>query len=363
VSAIAYASIALASMFAVARFRDWRSMLGWCGLTVATLFVTEFATVWIQDPFVLYRSYLWAIAAPGVVYLGSRSLKPTLQVVALLVVCLVFSVLSYERIDSMKTPLAVWDDAVDKLPEGITVGQSRAFFNRGEARRSAGDARGAARDFQYSTRLGDGGEGLLNIATMLSESGRSDEAMQALVGAMRRGMDASISYFNAGAILVNVGALNEAFDAYSEALKRGLSSDVEPEARARRAMIAIDLRRLDIARDDIRVAVERQPMNLVVQQAQGFEALARGEFSVATAAFDRSIAQQPQALSLYGRARARLASGDRAGAIADLDEAIKREPANRIWVEAKKKLINTESQEKTRSAETSAVTPITKSNP
>ena len=38
------------------------------GLLPALLFVTEFATVWVQDPFVLYRGYLWAIGIPGLVF-------------------------------------------------------------------------------------------------------------------------------------------------------------------------------------------------------------------------------------------------------------------------------------------------------
>src|SRR4029079_14057514 len=52
----------------VLRARDWRALAGLSLLLPALLFATEFATVWVQDPFVLYRSYLWAIGIPGLVF-------------------------------------------------------------------------------------------------------------------------------------------------------------------------------------------------------------------------------------------------------------------------------------------------------
>jgi protein O-mannosyl-transferase len=333
VAAIAYVVVALCAVLMLLRYRDWRSLVGWCMVFVASLFSTEFALVWIQDSFVLYRSYLWAVAIPGLVYLVAVRWTQRTQLAVLGVVCVFFCVLSYDRIVSMRTPYSVWDDAVAKLPESVTVGQSRSFFNRGEARYVAGDVRGAIRDFQYSTRLGDGGEGLLNIATILADSGRPAEAMQALVGATRRGMDRSVLYFNAGTLLLKVGALEEAYEALSEAFKRGLPAEFESEARAKRALAAIDLKRLDIAREDVRIAVERSPNNLSVLQAQAFEALARGDQATARDAFDRLIKQSPAAINFYGRARGRFVAGDREGAIADLAEAMRLDPGNAVFAE------------------------------
>ncbi len=338
VAAVAYVAIASGALVLLLRYRDWRSLVGWCLLFVTSLYLTEFALVWIQDSFVLYRSYLWAVAVPGLIYLVAIRFPRRAQWVLLGIVCAVFPALAYDRIVSMRTPYSVWNDAVKKLPEAITVGQSRAFFNRGEARYLAGDTRGALRDFQYSTRLGDGGEGLLNTATILADSGRPAEAMQALAGAMRRGMDKSVSYFNAGSILLKVGALPEAFDAFSEALKRGLSAEFEPEARAKRALAAIDLKRLDVAREDVRIAVERAPNSPNVLQAQAFEALARGDLVAARTTFDRLLAVSPIAINFYGRARMRLAAADREGAIADLNEAIKRDATNTTFIELRTRL-------------------------
>ena len=70
----------------------------------ALLFATEFTTVWVQDPFVLYRSYLWAIGVPGLVFFAVHG--PPARVV--LGVGLVIGALlvwqSWDRVASMANP-------------------------------------------------------------------------------------------------------------------------------------------------------------------------------------------------------------------------------------------------------------------
>ncbi|MFN3630941.1 MAG: hypothetical protein ACK4XK_12945, partial [Casimicrobiaceae bacterium] len=153
-------------------------LAAWALLTVTTLYVTEFVTVWIQDPFVLYRSYLWAIALPGVVLAITPAEAPAhnqarvAAAAAALGFITVLAALASDRIDSMRSPLALWSDAVAKLPEALTPGQSRPYFNRGAAYRDQGQIQLALRDFEQSTRLGDGGEGLFATAEWLVASGR-----------------------------------------------------------------------------------------------------------------------------------------------------------------------------------------------
>src|SRR5205823_6639150 len=62
-----YAGLIAGASVLLLRYRDWRSLAGFSLLLPALMFPTEFATVWVQDPFVLYRSYLWAIGVPGLV--------------------------------------------------------------------------------------------------------------------------------------------------------------------------------------------------------------------------------------------------------------------------------------------------------
>jgi tetratricopeptide (TPR) repeat protein len=95
------------------------------------LFIPEFATVRFQEPFVLYRSYLWA---PGLMVLLAAGLArlPGRAVVAasILVLPLLFY-LGHDRLRSFSSSLALWEDAVAKLPRKAVPGGSRTLYNLG----------------------------------------------------------------------------------------------------------------------------------------------------------------------------------------------------------------------------------------
>lgn len=115
-------------------------LLGFSMLAPALLFLTELATVRIQESFVLYRSYLWLppmlVALPLAIRrvggLGGlvRGLALALGVVSLGV----FFVLSSERLNSFSSNLLLWDDAI-RLAErrGDNGFRDRQYVNRGGA--------------------------------------------------------------------------------------------------------------------------------------------------------------------------------------------------------------------------------------
>jgi protein O-mannosyl-transferase len=92
------------------------------------LFFTEFATVRFQEPFVLYRSYLWA---PGLMVVLALALA-RLPVRALAMFALVsLPLLCFQGADRLQTftsGMALWEDAVDKLPGRPAPGGSRALY-------------------------------------------------------------------------------------------------------------------------------------------------------------------------------------------------------------------------------------------
>src|SRR5207253_11237066 len=114
---VGYLAVLAAGAWLLLRFRDWRALLGFCMLAPALLFATEFATVWVQDPFVLYRSYLWAIGVPGLVFLMVHG--PSWRVIAALAAIVVplLAWQAFDRVYSMRTPEVVWTDAIEKLPK------------------------------------------------------------------------------------------------------------------------------------------------------------------------------------------------------------------------------------------------------
>ena len=63
-------ALALACVVVLLRRRDGWALAAVSVLCAQLLFSSEFITTWLQDPFVLYRSYLWAAFLPGLVAAG-----------------------------------------------------------------------------------------------------------------------------------------------------------------------------------------------------------------------------------------------------------------------------------------------------
>ena len=143
--------------------RGRRGLLGFALLFPWILFLTEWSTVRIQEPFVLYRSYLWMpglfFALPLVfgwlspkracsdsrsnVHFVGRALpagsscraEPGLRkwnYIVLGLVSLLLVPLTLNRLDTFSSNLKLWDDA-EKLVRGRTgvFGIERVYYNRG----------------------------------------------------------------------------------------------------------------------------------------------------------------------------------------------------------------------------------------
>ena len=104
------------------------AMAGFGLLCVWILFLVEFTTVRFADPFVLYRSYLWA---PGLAIALAALLNRTWLQVASLVVLPFLAVQAHDRLQSFSSGLALWQDAADKLPPQPVPGGSRTLYPLG----------------------------------------------------------------------------------------------------------------------------------------------------------------------------------------------------------------------------------------
>ena len=89
-------------------------------------------TVWVQDPFVLYRSYLWAIGVPGLVFVFLHGTWPRALAVVGTIVGVLFAWQAIERVLSLSTPETAWTDAIVKLSsDPRAVGRWFPYLNRG----------------------------------------------------------------------------------------------------------------------------------------------------------------------------------------------------------------------------------------
>jgi tetratricopeptide (TPR) repeat protein len=95
------------------------------------LYLVEFSVARFQEPFVLYRSYLWA---PGIACLVAAALSQVPRRVALAAgaaACLALGYAARDRLTSFSSPLLLWEDAVAKLPQHAVPWGSRTMYQLG----------------------------------------------------------------------------------------------------------------------------------------------------------------------------------------------------------------------------------------
>jgi len=213
-----YLGMAIGSVFLMARFGDWRRFLGLGLFAPTVLFATEFATVWIQDPFVLYRSYLWAIGVPflaSILFIGAR--PRTIAITAIVLGC-ILAALAVERVLSLKTESVAWADAagkVDTKAPANAIGRWRPLMNRGNQYFQHRMLHVALSDYEAASRLGDP-TGLADYhrGLVLQQLGRLEDALSAFSEAgKRKAMPTKFSglpHFESGKLLFGMGRFGQA---------------------------------------------------------------------------------------------------------------------------------------------------------
>ena len=192
--------IALCGVGAYWLFRRGRGWLG--GSAAALLFVAiplaiELAAVRVQEPFVLYRSFLWM---PGYALLFALLLsrgsawaanQGVLAGRAFWIVALVATVglvpLAQDRLRSFSSEEALWQDALEKLPRPDVPGADRIYYNlAGEAYKRKDYAQALRRSEQVIAQNPRAFHGYLARGTSLLALGEIDEAERAFADAGKR---------------------------------------------------------------------------------------------------------------------------------------------------------------------------------
>jgi protein O-mannosyl-transferase len=147
----------------------------------AFLFIVELGTVRFQEPYVLYRSYLWSVGY-GIFVAGLLYRLPGYLGVGLL--ALAIPLLAYQatgRLETFRTKFALWEDAAAKLPKLEVAGASRILFNRGRERFGAGDVDRGMQDIDQAIRLSPvNGRYRIARAVVLLRQGKPREALDDL---------------------------------------------------------------------------------------------------------------------------------------------------------------------------------------
>lgn len=150
---LAYGAVAARLLFKGGR----TGLAGLALLSSWVLFFTELSTARLQEPFVLYRSYLWMPLLFTLIALVVRKLR-TKAVFAYAAVFIVFYTgLSFVRLTVLSSQYLVWDEAarlIEKKDSMVGVlGAYRIYYNRGNALYEAQIPEQAMEDFDRSLKL------------------------------------------------------------------------------------------------------------------------------------------------------------------------------------------------------------------
>ena len=130
-----------------------RGLVGMALLYPWLQFWVELSGIRVQEPFVLYRSYLWM---PGLMLFfplllmkmpGRRTMLVLAGVVLLLVP------LAWNRLLTFSNNYRLWNDAALLLPNERVAGADRIFYNRGQAEAAAHQWEPAAADFERAVAI------------------------------------------------------------------------------------------------------------------------------------------------------------------------------------------------------------------
>ena len=112
------------------RQRGNRGLLGFAMLFPWLMFMTELASVRIQEPFVLYRSYLWMGAALLALPVALNGMAKKQVALVALVILATSTLLSMERLITLSDPTLLWADAKDRLHGRTDLqGADRIYYN------------------------------------------------------------------------------------------------------------------------------------------------------------------------------------------------------------------------------------------
>lgn len=334
-AAVAYVGLLVNAVVLVFRKSDAYGLLGLLLLFPLVMFGTEFATVWVQDPFVLYRSYLWALTMPGLVALAFVWFSPATVLRVGVVWVLLLAPLSVERLLSLKDPITAWTDAVDKIDLKApvnAVGRDRAYSNRGAFLFERGNYPGAAMDYQQAIALGDPqGNAWYNYGEVLQKQNQHVKALDAFSNAAKRGFSLPVLWIKRGDSLVALGDFPSAYEVYSLALNKPMTAQDATYVRMMRAESGMRAGKLDVALADYNLLLGEKPNDVRLLLGVGMTHLSAKRLDKALAIFERLTTEFGSAEAFYGRAMVLLEQGNRKAALDDFDRAAAKDPANAFY--------------------------------
>lgn len=330
-----YATAIVAGFYAVIRYRDWRALAGVSVLLPALLFATEFGLIWVQDPFVLYRSYLWAIGVPGLAFILLHGPAPRIMAIIAAVLAGFLGFQALDRVVSLSSPERVYTDAIAKLPDDPrAVGRWFPYLNRGNIYFEQERFDLAVRDFEASAALGDRGFGTYNVGSIRLLQGKPQEAIAAFDSAEKQGYKLPNLPFQRGMALANLGRPAEAVAQFQAALAMNpMDKDLEG-IRLYMGRALLQLGKPAESAPYLEALLAVNPDHAEARYVLGMARIAMRENARAIETLNPLFAGRPMPAAYYARALAYHGLNRKAEAMADIDAAIRMgldNPNTRQW--------------------------------
>lgn len=324
-----YLAVLAGGSWLLLRHRDWKSLVGLGILLPALLFATEFVTVWVQDPFVLYRSYLWAIGIPALVFVLAHGAPGKLLLGVGVAMFALFLWQGLDRIWSLATPERAWTDAIEKLPKDPrAVGRWFPYLNRGADYVERDELKLALRDFEMSAALGDMGMGSFNMGAVLALGGRHAQALAAFDLAARQGYDLYNLPFQRGLSLAALGRREEAYAQFQAAQKFDPPSPTRELLWLNLGKLALHNGKPAEALEPLEKLTAREPKNREARYLLAMSRIGVNQPDRALGILDAMLAEKDEGPVRYARALAFHSLKRKAEASAEIDRAVAADPRN-----------------------------------
>lgn len=193
--ALAFVSYGAAAIYLLNYSRNL-ALLGLGLLYPWAFFFVEFSTIRIQEPFVLYRSYLWlpGLAICLICFPHAFKIRKA-AILAMTIILLFFVCSSWDRLWSMSSSYRLWNDAA-KLITPDTSGAARIYYNRGKALLEQKEWSRSVSDFQRVIHTNpENYQAHTNIGIAYYSLSLTDKAIEHFRNAQRIKSDYALAYF------------------------------------------------------------------------------------------------------------------------------------------------------------------------
>jgi tetratricopeptide (TPR) repeat protein len=215
------------------------------------------STVRIQEPFVLYRSYLWMSLLPAALPALLGSLRPRWAMGLLCAATVALIPPFIDRLRSFSSEFSLWDDAVRKNSDATAPLVERSYRNRGVALYTLEKYEAALADFDRALGL-------------------DPRSVQA--------------WMTRGTLFMRTAQAEKALADFDRALQLDAR---DAETLGRRCIVLLRLRRYDEALQDCRSARDLHPYDPLNHTSLGMVHALRGEVFSAEEEYRRAIALDP----------------------------------------------------------------------